>query len=81
MDYQRNPFESRDLTTPTTGIDQKIDSNSDSKSAGKSEYGERRSRNRRKAPDRRNEIRFETDKKCRRKSQGRRSQDGVDITF
>ncbi len=73
MSDPHNPFESRDLETRT---DEDIAPNGGVTHRGR----ERRYYGRRTKADRRTDIRFEIDKEDRRKEQGRRLDDGVDVS-
>ena len=77
MNDSKNPFESRDLESR---FSQEIDHSEGSNGAVKYRGKERRYHSRRTKTDRRSDIRFEIDKEDRRINQGRRQDDGVDVS-
>lgn len=78
MSDPKNPFESRDLKSR---FDQEIDPKATANHGAVTHRGaERRFHSRRTAADRRTDIRFEIDKEDRREDQGRRLEDGVDVS-
>ena len=73
MSDPQNPFESRDLESRTE--------QENAPDGGVTYRGrDRRYYGRRTKADRRTDIRFEIDKEDRRKDQGRRLDDGVDVS-
>lgn len=72
-----NPFESRDLKSR---FGQELDTDTEGNGAARYRGIDRRHHRRRNKADRRTDIRFEIDKEDRRKDQGRRLDDGVDVS-
>jgi hypothetical protein len=77
MSDPKNPFESRDLESRS---DQETTPYGGNNGSVRYRGGERRHQSRRKTTDRRTNIRFEVDNQDRRKEQGRRLDDGVDVS-
>lgn len=78
MSDPENPFKSRDLKSR---FDQEVDPKTGNSGAIEYTRVDRRYQNRRTKKDRRTDIRFEIDKEGRRKNQGRRVDDGVDVSL